>query len=182
MHQIHIHVTAVFAAFASVPALCGVAPSPTPTPRPRPTTLAAYARATVLDRTEQSGDGPIVITSDNLDELGRDALFSVTSEPLAEPLEPGPDTRVDPKVRARWRSKVLAQSERIARLEARRTSVEAEIDRLERGRLDARTLDRIERAEAKLHLIDADIRREKTVLSRIVREARKQGAQPGWFR
>jgi hypothetical protein len=136
----------------------------------------------VLDRTEQSGDGPIVITGDNLDELGRNALFSVTSEPVAEPLEPDPDNGVDPEARERWRSKVLAQSRRIARLEARRAAVEAEIDRLERGRLDARTLDRIERAEAKLRLVDADIAREKTTLSRIVREARKQGAQPGWFR
>ncbi len=182
MHHAYRHVVALLAALAPVQTLSGEAPKPTPSPTPGPTTLAAYARATVLDRTEQSGDGPIVITGDNLDELGRNALFSVTSEPVAEPLEPDPDSGVDSKARERWRSKVLAQSRRIARLEARRAAVEAEIDRLERGRLDARTLDRIERAEAKLQLVDADIAREKRGLSRIVREARKQGAQPGWFR
>ena len=179
MHHIHRHITAFFVALASVHVLCSEPPPrPTPTPTPRPTTLAAYARATVLERTGE----PIVITGDNLDELGRGARFCVTSEPVSEPLKPVPDTRIDPKLRARWRSKVLAQSQRIARLEARRAAVEAEIDRLERGRLDARTLDRIERAEAKLRLVDTDLRRERTALSRIVREARKQGAQPGWFR
>jgi hypothetical protein len=109
-------------------------------------------------------------------------VLSVAGSPLAEPGHPDPDSTVDPKVRQRWRSRVLTQSARIATLEARRADVEAEIDRLERGSLDARTLDRIEKAEAKLARVDADIRREKAELSRMVREARKQGAQPGWFR
>jgi hypothetical protein len=182
MYQPHLCRVAIAAVLTSVPAASGQTPEPATTPTPRPTSLAAYARNTVLDRTDHSADGPIVITGDNLDELGHDAVFSIAGKPLAPPFEPDPNSRVDPKLRARWRSKVLAQSERIARLDARRAAVEAEIDRLERGRLDSRTLDRIERAEDKLRLVDADIKREKAALSRLVRDARRQGAQPGWFR
>jgi hypothetical protein len=156
---------------------------PTPTPTPRPRTLSDFARSTVLVRVPSASEGGIVITGDNLDELGRDASLSVAGAPGPEP--PGradPVDGVDPKLRQRWRQKVLAQSSRIAALEAKRAAAEAAIDRLERGRLDARALDRIEKAEGRLAMIDADLRRAKRELSRIVREARKQGAQPGWFR
>jgi len=89
---------------------------------------------------------------------------------------------VDPKTREKWRRKVLAQSRTIAQLKVKRATGETEINRLERGRLDAGTLDRIARAEAKLDAIDQEIRRKKAELSQVVREARKEGAQPGWFR
>ncbi len=157
-------------------------PTPTPAPTPSPRSLADYARTTALARAPDAPDSAIVITGDNLDQLGRDAVLSVAGSPLPEPWRPDPANVVDPKLRQRWRSKVLAQRARITKLEARRAQAEAEIDRLERGSLDARTLDRIERAEAKRAMIDNQIKDERAVLSRIVSEARKQGAQPGWFR
>ena len=162
---------------------CAFADEPAPSPTPKPGTLAAFAAANDLDRSRiADGDSVIVITAANLEELGEGAVLSVTTEPAAPPPELGPVEPVDPAVRTRWRNAVLAQSRTIARLESRRERVEGEIDSLERGRLDARTLDRIEKAEAKLAAVEAEIRRERAVLSRIVRDARKDGAQPGWFR
>jgi len=164
-------------------AAIAAAEEPLPSPTPRPGTLAAFASAAELDRSRfGTVDGAIVITGDNLAELGEGAVLTLAEEPAADLPKLTPVDPVDPKLRARWRRAVLAQSRVIARLEARRTTAEAELDRLERGRLDARTLDRIEKAEAKLAQIVAEIARERAELSRIVREARKEGAEPGWFR
>ena len=41
---------------------------------------------------------------------------------------------------------------------------------------------RLERAESKLRHLDEEISREREELSRIVRDARRRGAEPGWFR
>jgi hypothetical protein len=156
---------------------------PPPRPTPRPGTLAALARSTELRRSPGAdGAAPIVITDDNLASLGGEAVFTVLTTTAAEfqPLQL--DDPVDPATRASWRKKVHAQSRAIAKLEARRSAIEVEIDRLERGRLDARTLDRIERAEAKLQAVDHDLKREKANLSKLIRAARREGAQPGWFR
>lgn len=159
------------------------ADEPSPRPTPRPGTLAALAGNTELTRLP--GDDrahPIVITDDNLAALSRGAVITILTTTVAE-LEPFQATEtVDPKTRAAWRKRVLAQRRVIVGLEARRSAIGDEIDRLERGRLNARALDRIERAEARLRLVDAEITREQHELSKLVRAARREGAQPGWFR
>ena len=163
------------AAFASADT-----PPATPTPTPRSGTLAAYASSITLDR--GPGEDQVVITTDNLSTLGEGGLLTTAAMPAGEPNTINPTAVVNPKIRERWRRKVLAQSEVLTRLQVRRSAIEADIDRIERGRLDSRTLDQLEKAEAKLADADAEIRRAKAQLSRIVRDARKEGAQPGWFR
>jgi len=125
---------------------------------------------------------PIVITNENLGKLAEGAVITLVTTTAVELPSLSTTDSINPKTREKWRRKVLAQSQTIAQLEAKRTTGETEINRLERGRLDAGTLDRIARAEAKMEAIDQEIRRKKAELSRIVREARKEGAQPGWFR
>lgn len=155
---------------------------PPPTPTPKPGTLAALATARSLNRTPGADDSAtIVITNDNLERLGDGAALTVLTSTIAD-LSEIETTEIDPKTREKWRRKVLAQSASIAKLEVQRKQIEAEIDRLERGRLDGRALDRIARVESKLQAIDQEIKRATTQLSRIVRAARKEGAQPGWFR
>ena len=156
---------------------------PLPTPTPRPGTLASVAGGRSLVRASGTGHTePIVITDENLGTLAEGAVITVVTTTAAElPLVSTIDS-VDPKTREKWRRKVLAQSRTIAQLKVKRATGETEINRLERGRLDAGTLDRIARAEAKLDAIDQEIRRKKAELSQVVREARKEGAQPGWFR
>jgi hypothetical protein len=159
------------------------ADEPTTTPTPRPGTLAALASATPLKRGPESDpSATILITNDTLAELGDDAALTVLTSTVAEAVILDIEDRVDPKIRVKWRSEVLAQSKIIARAEAKKDAVRTEIDLLERGRLDSRTLDRIAKAETKLRAADDEIKRAKAELSKIVREARKEGAQPGWFR
>ena len=155
-------------------------PPVTPTPTPRSGTLAAYASSITLDR--GPGEDQVVITTDNLSTLGEGGLLTTATMPAGEPNTINPTAEIDPKIRERWRKKALKQSGVIAKLQAQRRAVGEEIERIERGRLDSRTLDRLEKAEAKLTAADAEIKREKAKLSRIVRDARKEGAQPGWFR
>ena len=156
------------------------ADTPPLTPTPKPGTLAAYAGSITLDR--DSREEPLIITTDNLLALGEGGLLTTVARPVGEALEVNPATEVDPKIRDRWRKKVISQRRVIAELEERRHTVEAEIDRLERGKLDAKTLDRIEKSEAKLRTVEVEIKNENAQLSSIVRQARKDGAQPGWFR
>ncbi len=155
---------------------------PPPSPTPKPGTLAAIATARSLNRAPGVDEStPIVITNDNLERLGDGAALTVLTSTIAEAGEIE-TTKIDPKTREKWRRKVLAQSASITKLEAQGKQIETEIDRLGRGRLDGRALDRIAKAESKLRSIDEEIKRAKAQLSRIVREARKEGAQPGWFR
>jgi len=163
--------------------LCARAQSPPPSPIPKTGTLAAFAGDRSLRRAlGVDDDTPIVITDDNLSRLADGAVITVMTSTIAETSEVGDVAAPDPKTREKWRRKVLAQSAVIARLEARRRSVESGIDRLERGRLDAKTLDRISDAEERLAAVDGELQRERNTLSRIIRSARKEGAQPGWFR
>ncbi len=156
---------------------------PSAAPTPQPGTLASVASTRSLTR----GPGadvstPIIITDDNLAELADGAVVTIVSSTVAEFTEFTVEPEVDPKTRERWRKRVLAQSKVLARAEEKRDAVVTEIDRLGRGRLDSRTLDRIAKAEVKLRAADDEIKRAKAELSKIVRDARKEGAQPGWFR
>ena len=156
------------------------ADTPHLTPTPKPGTLAAYAGSITLER--DPGDDPVFITTDNLRALGEGGLLTTATMPEGEAMTVNPTSEADPKTRKLWRKRVLSQQSVITKLEGRRHTVEAELDRLERGKLDARTLERIDRSEAKLRAINTNIKNEKAQLSKIVRQARKDGAQPGWFR
>ncbi len=125
----------------------------------------------------------IVITDDNLDELGRGAVLTrSTARPSPTPVPSKPSTgRIRRPARNGGRRSWLRAASSPGSKHGALTP-KAELDRLERGKLDGRTLDRIAKAEGKLQAIDAEIRSEKAQLSTIIREARKEGAQPGWFR
>ena len=156
-------------------------PEPTPTPQHR--TLAALAKDRPLNRSRASADGgSITITNDNLAQLSDGAVVTELTSTAAELGRIEPPDGADAATRQRWRKAVLAQRGVISRLEVRRQGIETKIDRLERGKLDARALDRIAKAESELQDIEREIRRARSVLSRLVRDARKEGAQPGWFR
>jgi hypothetical protein len=70
----------------------------------------------------------------------------------------------------------------IAELERRRGLLEIEVDHLENQRMTIKTLARLRNAEAKLQMLDRETSVERAELARIVREARRHGAEPGWFR
>ena len=153
---------------------------PTPAPTPRPGTLAAYARRITLDRSraEDAADR-VMITNDNLEVFAAGAAVTLGSPPTGST---APTQQPDAAERARWRKAHHEQRKVIAGLERRRTLIEVEINHIEDGQLTTKNLARLDRAEAKAQSLDEEIKRERSELATIVREARRHGAEPGWFR
>ena len=156
------------------------AESPTPTPAPRPGSLAAYASRLALNRSRAvDGSDPLMITNDNLEVFAAGGALTLGSASTkgAAPAKPP-----DAAERARWRKAYDKQREVFAGLERRRTLLEVEIDHIEDGQLTPKNLARLDRAEAKARVLDEEVERERRELAKIVREARRHGAEPGWFR
>jgi hypothetical protein len=172
------HVICVISMLAA-PALVA-AENPKPTPTPRPGTLAAYARRITLDRS-RAGDAAdrLMITNDNLEVFAAGAAVTLGSPPTGGT---APAQQPDAAERARWRKAYHEQRKVIAGLERRRTLIEVEINHIEDGQLTTKSLARLDRAEAKVRSLDEEIKRERSELATIVREARHHGAEPGWFR
>jgi hypothetical protein len=172
------HLAAVTTVLLAAAALAADEPIRTPTPRPG--TLADYASRVSLNAPAAvDGSGKITITSSNLAELaGRGGLTRGAVEAhrvAAGPGSPAAD-------RDLWRERYFKQRRVVAGLESKRARLAAEIDRLESGRLTAAIMARIDRAETELRLLEREVRDAKTELGRIVRDARRHGAEPGWFR
>jgi hypothetical protein len=149
-------------------------------PTPRRGTLADYARHVSLKASAVvDGSGEITITSSNLSEIAeRGRLTRGAVEAHRTVSSPGsPDANRD-----HWRERYFKQRRVVTALENKRARLAAEIDRLESGRLTAAIMARIDRAEVELRLLEREVRDAKTELGRIVRDARRHGAEPGWFR
>ena len=156
------------------------AENPTPTPTPQPGSLAAYASRLTLNRS-RAGDGAdrLMITNDNLEVFAAGGAVTLGAGPTGDA---APAKQSDAAERAHWRKAYRKQSQVIAVVERRRTLIEVEIDHIEDGRLTAKNLARLDHAKAKARVLDEEIEQERGELARIVREARRHGAEPGWFR
>lgn len=149
-------------------------------PTPRPGTLGAYASGITLDRTVlPSTNGRLVLTNDNIGAPGSSPAITLGT---VEPYQNSGQKALNDEDRWRWRTAHKKQSRVIVELERRRELLEAEIDLIERQRQTVRTLARLQQMEVRLQLLDREIAVERAQLTRIVREARQHGAEPGWFR
>jgi hypothetical protein len=156
-------------------------PSEKPMPTPRPGSLAAYAGTIKLRETAATDEsGRVTISNANIQSIG--CTTKLIAGPARLPPQPTPDLRDESKRRAHWRSLYFKQQRRVLELERKQREIESDIDLIEDGRLTPRSLARLARAEARLHEIENEIRRQRSELGRIVFEARQEGAQPGWFR
>ena len=169
-------------ALISVAMTCHAA-DPPPKPTPRPGTLGAYAEGVTLDRSSLvDPDGHLILTNDDISTIARNGkitLGTVTGSGRPSSKQPGAADRAE---RERWRTAHRNQRQVIARLEQRRALVEIEIEHLQDQHLTIKTMARLQRAEAKRNQLDREIAAERAELARIVREARRRGAEPGWFR
>jgi hypothetical protein len=156
------------------------AEGPSPRPTPGPGTLAGYAIGRTLKAPAAIDEsGAIVITTTTLAEIAQRGTLTTGAVQAQRAI------RVDepsPKDRAAWRRRYFEQRRVVAALEQKRARVATQLDQLESGRLTAAIMARIDRAETELRLLDRGIRNEKLELARIVRDARRHGAEPGWFR
>jgi len=152
-----------------------------PRPTPRPGTLGAYAKTVTLNRsTLGNGDGRVVLSNDSVTALALDG--SITLGTVAQADRKKAKSAADNAERARWQAAHRRQRQVIAVLERRRSKLGIEIDQIENQGLTAKTMARLEQLEAQLQQLDGDIAAERAELGRIVRDARRRGAEPGWFR
>jgi hypothetical protein len=164
-----------------------------PTPTPSATSLAELGGRVALDRSGLgTADGVLVISNSNLPELAaRGLLTSAMGEGSAAPTPAATPAVADAGERARrqlWRSRVRAQRERVARLQEQLGQLEADLASLERAvstasaRQEVTLKPKLEKARQRREATAARLERERSELDAVIRSARADGAEPGWFR
>jgi hypothetical protein len=153
--------------------------------------LGEVAERIELDRTHLDPDRKVVaITDETVSELGRHGRLTTASPPSAVPsptvVSPTPASAAAGR-RSYWRKRVLAQAQRVEKCRAGLERLDAAIDALEdaafdRGSKGARDWARAGEMKRRREIAESECVREQAELSRLVRAARKEGAQPGWFR
>ncbi len=182
--------TAVILVAAALQSAAGTTPTPTPSPVTRGnTSLARYAdraplRASPLQRGE---DGGIVITNDTVLELREGGSVTTVSGPGARP--DSPSTTPSPRAarRAYWRRSVDAQRRRIAAAADELAKADARVRALEDaaltgGRGAVKRWAKVDEAKRRRLVIARHLQREREALGAVIRAARREGAEPGWFR
>ena len=179
-------------------------PKPTPTKTPRPaggTSLNEMAKDTELKGGEKGQ--AIVITNENLADYAGKGSITASSEsdkanrrPVRDPLKVDPVSTIVPgqrnidERRRYWQNQYKSQIDLVASLRHQITLLDGEIPGLWRDfyawddpayrdgvikpKLDAATE---RRAKLEQQLVDAEKK-----LSEVKNDARKDGAEPGWFR
>ncbi len=165
-----------------VAAVSSAGPPPaTPTPRPR--TLAAYASGRRLEAsTVRDGRGRITITNGTLRTVAADGALTRAVGPIGTPHAVPPPVPVDPRLKRRWQVAVERRRKVVTRLEAKRAALEAELGRVRDARPTTRTLAREDDLRDRIRSLDDELATARALLARVQREARCEGAEPGWFR
>lgn len=154
-----------------------------PTPTPRPGTLAAYAQKITLDRSLLGDEsGRVILTNEEVAEIGACAAITLGSVVTPSDHHSKKSGSGGSAERTRWRAAHRKQQKVIADLERQLSLLGVEIDHLEKQQRTPKILARLDRAEAKRRHLELETSRAREELARIVRDARRQGAEPGWFR
>jgi len=160
----------------------GLAADP-PKPTPQPGTLGAYARTITLDRSALSdSSGRVILTNDTVAGIADGRTITLGAVPSAGPRSSSASGHGGGSTRARWRAAHQRQQRVITDLERQLSLLEIEIDHLEKQQLTPKILARLDRVESKRQHLEQQTARAREELARIVRDARRQGAEPGWFR
>jgi hypothetical protein len=173
-------------------------PAPTRTPRPRVRSLADLARRIHLrwpPGAAARGGGKVEITDENLPALARRGRLT-TSSPgkMTAPSSTAPAAGVGEgtthRGREYWRTRYAAELKKIHGLEREIGRLEAEIPGLWRtfyawddpAYRDGVIKPKLDRDLAEVTRLKAQLEAKKAELPRILEAARRDGAQPGWFR
>jgi len=160
-----------------------VTPTPTAVPTRAPATLAAYAAGRRLEGdAARATDGHIELTNANLGALGERGALTRSDGPVATPAATRSPRAVDPRVKRRWQAAVARTRDAVSRLERRRAALERQLDRVRDARPTARTLAREDALREQLRALDVELGAARSELSKVQRAARRDGAEPGWFR
>jgi hypothetical protein len=163
-------------------AFCVTAAAEEPPASRPPTSLTELARHLKLRGAALTDDdGRITIDNETVATAASAARVTVGS---GSSRPPAADwiTEPDESDRALWRKRFERQQAKIAACERRLAAVDRDIGLLNRQRVTPRVLARLEAARAKRIGLEQDLREQRRELVRLIREARRHGAQPGWFR
>lgn len=153
--------------------------------------LSEYADGLELDRSACGLDpGFVVITTDTVDEVGTHGVLTVGTvrqrPSPRRPDDPAP-RKADTDRQHQWRVKVLQQKDRVTKLAGDIAIQDARIRALEttavRGRDGAaRRQARLAEARERRSVLAHRLATERARLGALIRDARRDGAEPGWFR
>jgi septal ring factor EnvC (AmiA/AmiB activator) len=134
----------------------------------------------------------VIITSDSVESLAKTGKLTVGSlQDRATPSKPRPgEPRSDQdhdRLEHSWRAKVQKQQDQVAKISRAMKRIDLKIDALESHVVGSRTSAARRRAEIKelkgrRAMLAHQLTREKARLGSLIRTARQQGAEPGWFR
>jgi len=177
-------------------------PTPTPTRTPRPTggtSLNDMAKDTELKGGEEGKT--IVITNENLSEYAEKGSVTAASDkkapnrrPVRDPLKvevvPPSDPEHTDERRRYWQNQYKSQIEMVASLRYQITVLDGEIPGLWRdfyawddpAYRDGVIKPKLDAATAKRAKMEESLVAAEQKLSEIKDQARKDGAEPGWFR
>ena len=176
--------------------------SPTPTPRPTGKSLADLAKNKKLNRDATSASGgAIVISNANLDEYaekgGLTETGSSTQRRLTRDVHSGLDVRIVDRgaqqVNERkvyWQTRYLRQLALVENLRQQIENLDREIPGLWRdfyawddpAYRDGVIKPKLDRSLERREELAEQLRVEEPMIEQIKIEARKDGAEPGWFR
>jgi hypothetical protein len=189
----------------------GDEPAATPTPSPTPVagerSLSDVAGSITLDRgaTGEGAGGGIVISNENLPELaGKGAITEVTRQgsstgqrQLANVIGTGPEVEgegpgfvEDQEKKAYWQAIYQQQVDLATSIRQQVDTLDSEIPGLWRdfyawddpAYRDGVIKPRIDEAMARRQKLEADLQETEASLAKIKEDARRDGAQPGWWR
>lgn len=185
--------------FSSNPSATLPADKPPATPTPLvpgtsdATRLSDFASRTALDRSTVAPPGePLIITSELVRQLASDGLLTVGFprnrlwSPAARP-SPRARTPNPQRIEEEWRAKVLRQKDQVARIQGDILLLDAQIEAIKASAAhgrdgSARRQAKVLEALGRRAVLTRQLERERARLGALIRHAREQGAQPGWFR
>lgn len=202
-----LFMVARMAALAGIMTLTGVIAfaeaDPTPTPGPTPTgkqTLTDVAKDKKLNK-EAAGDngGPIVITNENLDDYAskgelthiKGSIKNVAEGPhAAGVVMVDPETQQANQRKYYWQQLYAQQMSKIGSLRRQIQQLDRDIPGLwndfysrdDPAYRDGVVKPRLDDSLKKREELEAQLAREEPKLERIKIDARRDGAEPGWFR
>src|SRR5512136_1773661 len=175
-------------------------PSPTPTPpinvllskpsseaQPAPASLGDVAKKIKL---RLPANQPKVITNDSVRQLSEGVELTTSLAP-SEPVAAAPSGQTaDAAKKAMWQERYKAAVARAAALEAEVTRLTSEVPRLETAfyntddpaQRDGVIKPAWDKAVADLRNAQNELAQARTEPDQVLNDARRDGAQPGWFR
>lgn len=187
--------------FVLLAAQAAASPSATPTPTPRLNILLSRPGSEMTAPTGSLADvakriklkfpegQPRIITNDSLKQLSEGVELTTTKGVAGSGYAPVGQASADQK-KAIWQQRYRGAVLRVAALEAEIKRLEGEANRLERefyahddpAQRDGVIKPAWDRAIADLRRAQAELAEARNKPERVLEEARRDGALPGWFR